>query len=504
MGEEPGLGGLATGECGGRAPGPEDRRKGPGRLRVSVADFGRDERKRFGQEAVAGEAAKVGDVGEELERRVGGRLEAVLVERMGEGVGEEHVRPGNEEVRLARVERRGEAPGDDRLEARLRLVRGRPDPGDRPVQLEHPGLRVEQRAVLVVVGRGPGDADAGADELAPEPRCVGVGDEDVGVGCAPFGRPADPREAEGRVLQGDDADAAPGGDVPDEAGEGDEPRGDEGRLPILVEGFRRCGGADLGREARGTETMDDPREEPEASGDRRRGGAVERSGRLSFPTIEGALEHPGHLACQREAGRRSADAPRALASRRHRGEAIAAGASIPAVAARPEPATLPGRRPVSLSRVETASLLRDLTSRGVSVTLTVGGSSMHPALRSGDVVTLAPAKGRTLPVGAVVAAEDPGGAGLVVHRVVGRSADGLLLRGDNAERADGTVAEAAVLGVVVRVERNGRHVRQGPSSLRRPFATLVRAGVVWRLNRLKGQARAFVPSAILAWRGRQR
>lgn len=138
------------------------------------------------------------------------------------------------------------------------------------------------------------------------------------------------------------------------------------------------------------------------------------------------------------------------------------------------------------------------------MTLAVKGSSMHPALRSGDVVTVAPALGAPVPIGAVVAAEAPEGGGLVVHRVVGRSAAGLLLRGDNATQADGTVPEAAVIGVVVSVERNGRLVRPGPAGLRRPFAALVRAGVVRRLNRLRGHARSCVPSALLAWRERRR
>ncbi len=129
---------------------------------------------------------------------------------------------------------------------------------------------------------------------------------------------------------------------------------------------------------------------------------------------------------------------------------------------------------------------------------------MHPALRSGDVVTIAPVLGAPVPLGAVVAAESPGGGGLVVHRVVGRTEAGLLLRGDNAERADGTVPESSVFGVVVRVQRNGRLVRPGPAALRRPFAALVRAGAVRRLNRLKSHSRAFIPSALLAWRERRR
>lgn len=168
------------------------------------------------------------------------------------------------------------------------------------------------------------------------------------------------------------------------------------------------------------------------------------------------------------------------------------------------PAVTLDRRQVSLTRRESADLLRDLTARGVTVTLAVKGSSMHPALRSGDVVTVTPIGTYPVPIGAIVAAEAPGGGGLVVHRVVGRSAAGFLLRGDNATHADGIVPEEAVIGVVVRIERNGRLVRQAPGSMRRPFAALVRAGVVRRLNRLRGHARRFVPSGLLALRERRR
>lgn len=129
---------------------------------------------------------------------------------------------------------------------------------------------------------------------------------------------------------------------------------------------------------------------------------------------------------------------------------------------------------------------------------------MHPALRDGDVVTVAPKGPEPAPVGAIVAAEAPVSGGLVVHRVVGRSAGGVLLRGDNAADADGTLPEEAVLGVVVKVERHGRVVRPAPEGFRRSLAFLVRGGVVRRLNRLRAGLRPFVPSALLAFRERRR
>jgi len=135
--------------------------------------------------------------------------------------------------------------------------------------------------------------------------------------------------------------------------------------------------------------------------------------------------------------------------------------------------------------------------------MTVTGSSMHPLVRSGDVVTIAPVAG-PVPVGAVVAAEVPGSGGLVVHRVVGRRRGRLLLRGDNGARADGSVPESALIGVVVRVERDGRAVRPWRGAAQRAFAVLVRAGLVRRLLRLRGAVRGVIPGGVLGLVERRR
>lgn len=152
-----------------------------------------------------------------------------------------------------------------------------------------------------------------------------------------------------------------------------------------------------------------------------------------------------------------------------------------------------GRRVVALGRGGTASLLREVIRRGGSVALPVKGSSMHPAIRSGDVVTIAPKGPGPLPVGAVVAAEARGAGGLVVHRLVGRRGANVLLRGDNGERADGEVAESAVIGVVACVTRDGRRLASAPAGLRRALAALVRAGLVRRCNRALGRLGRWVP-----------
>lgn len=155
-----------------------------------------------------------------------------------------------------------------------------------------------------------------------------------------------------------------------------------------------------------------------------------------------------------------------------------------------------GRRVVALGRAGTASLLREVTLRGGSVALPVKGSSMHPAIRSGDVVTVVPPGPGRLPVGTVVAAEAPGAGGLVVHRVVARRGPNVLLRGDNGERADGEVAESAVIGVVSCVIRGGRRLAPAPAGLRRALAALVRAGLVRRCNRALGRLGRWVPRGL--------
>lgn len=98
-----------------------------------------------------------------------------------------------------------------------------------------------------------------------------------------------------------------------------------------------------------------------------------------------------------------------------------------------------------------------LLSDGVPVRLVVLGTSMHPTIRSGETVTIAPlATGAPKP-GTIVLHRAAGQ--LVAHRVERRLADGrLLTRGDALVALDPPVAPGNVLGVVVAVVRGGQEV----------------------------------------------
>ncbi len=125
-----------------------------------------------------------------------------------------------------------------------------------------------------------------------------------------------------------------------------------------------------------------------------------------------------------------------------------------------------------LLELMSATLARDTRFR-----FTARGFSMDPFVRDGDVLTIAPLRRRP-GLGRVVAVRDPATGRLVVHRVVAHVSGGVLVRGDGAGQADGVAGPGDVLGLVVAVERRGRHVRLGCGPERLPLSALSRAGLL--------------------------
>ena len=98
------------------------------------------------------------------------------------------------------------------------------------------------------------------------------------------------------------------------------------------------------------------------------------------------------------------------------------------------------------------ALLALLLANGREATVRARGGSMAPALRDGDVLTLA-APGRFRP-GDLAAAR--AGDALVIHRVLREERACLLLRGDACRSADGLFVP---LARVVRARRGQRPLR---------------------------------------------
>jgi len=113
---------------------------------------------------------------------------------------------------------------------------------------------------------------------------------------------------------------------------------------------------------------------------------------------------------------------------------------------------------ISLKGESLKALLQDVIKRGKKFRFETKGFSMHPFVRNGDVLTLAPLSGRKIQIGDIVACEEPVSRKLIVHRVVRKKEKGYLVKGDNSYKADGCVQRDSIYGRVVRVERKGKAV----------------------------------------------
>jgi hypothetical protein len=143
-----------------------------------------------------------------------------------------------------------------------------------------------------------------------------------------------------------------------------------------------------------------------------------------------------------------------------------------------------------------SSLVAQTLAERHEVRFEVRGNSMLPFLRPGDTVHARPAAQVGLKPGDVVVLRLGDGNGLIVHRLVAQRGDDVWVRGDNRRCDDGRFGSRRVIGVVTRVERDGRSVWFGSGCLKGAIAFAVRAGLMWRLNRLAARARRRVAQCL--------
>lgn len=119
------------------------------------------------------------------------------------------------------------------------------------------------------------------------------------------------------------------------------------------------------------------------------------------------------------------------------------------------------------------ALMATVLEKGAPFRFAAPGHSMAPFIRDGDVITVAPGRVR---FGDTVAFVSPCSGKLTVHRVVGISRDGYLMKGDNTSEPDGCVPRTSLLGRVVGVEHRSRRVGLGLGIERVAIAFLSRRG----------------------------
>jgi signal peptidase I len=137
---------------------------------------------------------------------------------------------------------------------------------------------------------------------------------------------------------------------------------------------------------------------------------------------------------------------------------------------------------LSLSGPVLIELLRAVLDKGKPFRFRAKGVSMTPFVKDGDVITVSPFSGASPRMGDVVAFIRTATGKLVVHRMVGKSGDSFLIKGDNVDHEGERVPEKNVLGRVVFVERNGQRVRLGLGVERFVIAFLNQRGLLQKVG----------------------
>ena len=139
---------------------------------------------------------------------------------------------------------------------------------------------------------------------------------------------------------------------------------------------------------------------------------------------------------------------------------------------------------LSLSNLGQLELLLAMVESGMALRTTARGFSMHPFIRDKDVLTISPIKDMQPSPGDVVAFTQPESGRLAIHRIIGRTDDGWLIKGDNCPDPDGEVATEKIIGRVCRVERQGKEAHLGIGKAGKLIAILNRGSILLRLKHL--------------------
>jgi len=117
---------------------------------------------------------------------------------------------------------------------------------------------------------------------------------------------------------------------------------------------------------------------------------------------------------------------------------------------------------LNLKGEDFAFIAQKVLGRGRALRFRAKGGSMSPFIRNGDVVQVVPLKGK-INLGDVVFYRSSYGK-TVIHRVIQRSKESIITRGDSVPSPDQPVLSKQVLGWVVCVEKNGWRIRLDTST----------------------------------------
>lgn len=139
---------------------------------------------------------------------------------------------------------------------------------------------------------------------------------------------------------------------------------------------------------------------------------------------------------------------------------------------------------IALSGPAVVELLQAVIGKGVPIRFRTEGPCMSPFIKDRDLVTVSPLRGASPGIGDVAAFVHRGTEKVLIHRVVGKTADSYLMKGDNAPEEAVLVPGADIPGRVTQVEREGKKIFLGLGPERVLIAFLSRRGLLLPLVRL--------------------
>lgn len=129
-------------------------------------------------------------------------------------------------------------------------------------------------------------------------------------------------------------------------------------------------------------------------------------------------------------------------------------------------------------------LMSAVLSKGVPFRFKARGWSMAPFIQDGDVITIAPVENKKPGVGDVVAFTRPDSGNLVVHRIVAKRQNHVLIVGDSIpEHPDGAIPLNNLLGQVTCIRRAQKRIWLGLGPERFLIAWLSRADLLLLLRK---------------------
>ena len=133
---------------------------------------------------------------------------------------------------------------------------------------------------------------------------------------------------------------------------------------------------------------------------------------------------------------------------------------------------------LKLSGKNLTDLMRAVLEKNADFRFQAKGHSMSPFIKNMDIVTISPLSLNKPETGDIVAASFLERKSIMVHRVIGKQQGKFIIKGDNNKLRDGLFEQNQIIGMVNKVERNGRRVWYGENRFGKIIALLSKTNLL--------------------------